>query len=1052
MRYLLFHIAFFIFFGVWSQSNHPSIPFEHVSIPGTINSSQVIDLIQDHHGLIWVAGDGLYKYDGYKFTTYKQLSPTKSIAGKEINILFDNKDSNTLLLGTHSYGIIEYDYDTDVLKEIPSEGGTPIISCITQTADKTIWAGSFSNGLYYLEKDTLQKLSDPKNIFGNSASLLAIGNKLLVDKLRTIYVLEEKKVVDSIQVEFPGYDFPSTTRITSMTVDGEGHIWMGTERSGVLVYDTLENKFIKHFAPDHVPFYNRINRIMVDSKKNVWILTKSNGVVVYTPSTDSFIHITKNPSNERSLTGDNCTSIFEDKSGIIWIGATGDLNKYDPTKIKFRHIYNNPMSPIALNDNMVRAVYEARDGKLWVGTDGGVIHIFNQKKISVEKISINLKGNTQHIVPLYFLELNNLMLIGTPIGLLQFDYQKKLFQYYNPLEEVTKNRQTRQMIRHGDELVLSHGGALQIYNLKSGRMQRFSEFGIGNRSAKNVTAVHSDSQGRLWVGVSNGISLYDPSTESFRHFPFEENPARPLGTYFMVLSIQEYQNKLWVGTFNSGLWSMDLSNLQDPKIINITEKKGLPSNTVYSTIPDNQGNLWMSTNQGITKYEIKKNAFTNFGPGDGLQQEEFNRLAFTACSNGELVFGGINGLTIFHPKNIKLQEEIYKPIVLGVSVFNEKENKGQFTGLVDQSTLLLEHDQNDLEFQFFVPNYRTPRRFETYYMLTSYDPTWVTAESNTIRYSNLKPGSYTLTLKTISGSGIEQLTSYNFNIRYPFWQTWWFILLTASITGFLVFTIIQNNLQKTKHDKERLEKLLNLRTKEIEKSREELANLNEKKDLIFSILSHDLRSPLTTLKGFLSILIDDQDHLSKEDIKKHASSIRNSVTSSLDLIDNTLFWSLSQTGNITYTPTAFSLDEMLTKIGNLYQLTADKKRIQLLVDVHEKVMIQADENMVYVALRNLVSNAIKFTSQGKVVKITTVRNHHFAEIKIMDEGIGMSQTYLEKLLSEEQLPLKKGTSNEKGTGLGLILCKKFIQLNKGQLEVHSVEDQGTEFIVKLPLA
>jgi len=115
-------------------------------------------------------------------------------------------------------------------------------------------------------------------------------------------------------------------------------------------------------------------------------------------------------------------------------------------------------------------------------------------------------------------------------------------------------------------------------------------------------------------------------------------------------------------------------------------------------------------------------------------------------------------------------------------------------------------------------------------------------------------------------------------------------------------------------------------------------------------------------------------------------------------------------------------------------------------------MIQADENMVYVALRNLVSNAIKFTSQGKVVKITTVRNHHFAEIKIMDEGIGMSQTYLEKLLSEEQLPLKKGTSNEKGTGLGLILCKKFIQLNKGQLEVHSVEDKGTEFIVKLPLA
>lgn len=468
MRTFLLNIACFAFLQGWSQSSHPTIPFEHVSIPGTINSSQVIDLIQDHHGLIWVAGDGLYKYDGYKFTTYKQLSTTKSIAGKEINFLFDDKNSNTLLLEkSHSYGIVEYDYNTDKLRAIPSAGGTPIISHITQTTDGTIWASSFSNGLYYLERDTLQKLNDPKNIFGNSTCLLAVEDKLLVDKLKTIYILQGKNVVDSIRIEFPGFDFPSTTRVTAMTTDAEGRIWMGTERSGVLVYDTLSKKFVKHFPPDRVPFYNRINRILVDGKKSVWILTKSNGVVVYSPSTDSYIHINKNPANERSLTGDNCTSIIEDRSGTIWIGATGDLNKYDPSKIKFRHIYNNPLSPIALNDNMVRAVYEARDGKLWVGTDGGVVHIFNQKKISVEKIEIKLKESKQHIVPLYFLELNNLMLVGTPVGLLQFDYQKKLFSYYKPLENITKDRQTRQILHRGDELFLIHGGAVQIYNFKN---------------------------------------------------------------------------------------------------------------------------------------------------------------------------------------------------------------------------------------------------------------------------------------------------------------------------------------------------------------------------------------------------------------------------------------------------------------------------------------------------------------------------------------------------------------------------------------------------------
>jgi signal transduction histidine kinase len=143
---------------------------------------------------------------------------------------------------------------------------------------------------------------------------------------------------------------------------------------------------------------------------------------------------------------------------------------------------------------------------------------------------------------------------------------------------------------------------------------------------------------------------------------------------------------------------------------------------------------------------------------------------------------------------------------------------------------------------------------------------------------------------------------------------------------------------------------------------------------------------------------------------------------------------------------------MLTKISDLYQLTAEKKKINLSVAISEQVVIHCDENMIYVTLRNLVSNALKFTEQGKSVKITAIKNHQYAEITIQDEGVGMNDAYVKKLLSEDQLPLKKGTSNEKGTGLGLILCKKFVHLNNGHLHVTSEEGKGTEFIVKLPLA
>lgn len=668
----------------------------------------------------------------------------------------------------------------------------------------------------------------------------------------------------------------------------------------------------------------------------------------------------------------------------------------------------------------------------------------------MEKIPVKLEGIKQPIVPMYFLELdNNTMLIGSSIGLLQMDIRSKKMSFYKPFEKKIINRQVRQILRDKQHLYFIHSGSLFIYDLHTEETKVFTNF---YEDVINATTIFLDSKGRLWVGAKDGMLLYNAAQSSFTYFEFDKNPNRPAGTYFMILSVNEHQGKLWIGTFNSGLWAMDITDLNKPEIKNISQGKGLPDNTVYATIPDNDGNLWMSTNRGISKYDIKNNLFLNFGLSDGLQHDEFNRLAAVKCKTGDIVFGGINGLNIFNPKNIPVPEEKYQPVLLGAFVHNNESNLQEFRGFLKQTSATFSSEENNLEFQFFIPNFRSPRRFEVYYQLEGYDPTWVKTETNMIRYVNLAPGTYDLKLRTVSVNGIENMIQFPVEIEFPFWRTWWFISLAAGLLVVIIFAFIQINVKKAKDDKIQLEKLLRLRTQEIEKSREDLAILNQKKDVIFSILSHDLRSPLTTLKGFLSILIDNNDMLSKEDIKKHASNIRNSVTSSLDLIDNTLFWSLSQTGNITYTPTDFSLKSMFSKISNLYLLTAEKKQIKLSTECDDSVMLRADENMVYVALRNLVSNALKFTPEGKSVHISVLRNHQFAEISIKDQGIGMSSTYLEKLLKEEHLQVKMGTSNEKGTGLGIVLCKKFIQLNNGTLTVKSTEGEGSEFVVRLPLA
>lgn len=1034
----------------WTQSHHPDLPFEHLNIPGTINSSQVSDIIQDHRGLIWISGNGLYRYDGYKFTSYRNVNDSLTIGGQEIHCILSDSISGRILLGTHSNGIVAHNVITGNFKRLVCEGGTPIITHLAQTQDGTIWGSSFSNGVFYVRNDTLKKFTNLKNRFYSNSAIMAFDNTLLVGGNRSIYRIQNKKLIDSIYIDLPGIVTSAVIRVTALTIDKTGKLWIGTEQSGVFVYDTLGKTFTKYFAPDTPPFHNRIDRILEANNKRVWILTKGDGLVVYSPNTDNFIHVVKNPLSERSLSGNNCTSIIQDRTGVIWVGATGDLNKYDPSKIKFRHIYANPFSPISLHDNVVRGIYEAPDKKLWVGTDGGVIHIFDEKKIKVEKIEIQLDGK-KRVAPLYFLSYNNThMLIASSEGLLQMDIHTKKIGYFKPLEPATKGEQVRQMIFYKDFLFYISVGRLFSYNLKTKQHKLYSQK-AESPNMHNVTMLYADSSDRLWIGAKDGLFLYNALTDSFQQFAFEKNPYRPLGSYFMVLSIEEFDGKLWIGTFNDGLWTFDLKNLNNPVITHVSRKTEIQNATIYATLPDDSGNLWMSTNQGIIKYNPLKEKYTNFTVAEGLQQDEFNRLAYTLSANGEMIFGGINGLNIFNPKNVTIEEDDYTAYFLSFSALDEDLNTTFPIDITQGNTFSFKHNQNDVDISFFVPNYRNPKRYEVYYTLEGHSPNWVKAETNTLHYANLKPDTYTFHLKTVSISGKQKISTLTFTVLDPFWQTWWFMVLAAIVTCLIVATIIQASLHNSRRDKERLEALLRIRTQEIEKSREQLETLNQKKDLIFSILSHDLRSPLTTLKGFLSILIDD-NQLSKEDVKRHASSIRNSVTSSLDLIDNTLFWSLSQTGNISYSPSVFSLNEMLNKIGNLYQLMIEKKKINFSIESRSLIFLYADENMTYVALRNIVSNALKFTPQGKAVKVTAYKKDNTGVIVIEDEGIGMSKSYLEKLFTEEQLPLIKGTHDEKGTGIGLILCRNFIQMNQGTLTATSVEGSGSVFTVELPLA
>jgi len=249
---------------------------------------------------------------------------------------------------------------------------------------------------------------------------------------------------------------------------------------------------------------------------------------------------------------------------------------------------------------------------------------------------------------------------------------------------------------------------------------------------------------------------------------------------------------------------------------------------------------------------------------------------------------------------------------------------------------------------------------------------------------------------------------------------------------------------------EQKSKELALVNNKLNQSEKELMKINTNKDKFFSIISHDLRSPFTSLIGFSEFLANEIDELSKEEIKEFSQNISKSARGTFALLENLLQWSRIQTGNIEFAPSRYSLDEHINRLIDLYQVTALRKKIEVNAYIEKDLKIYADQNMIETILRNLLSNAIKFTPRGGKITIFAKNMSKMVEVKVADSGVGIDKSTQSKLFKLGENISTQGTEQEQGTGLGLILCKEFVETNGGKLSLKSVKNKGTTFRFTLP--
>lgn len=788
--------------------------------------------------------------------------------------------------------------------------------------------------------------------------------------------------------------------------------------------------------------------MLVDDAKNYWFGNYNGGVNVHYTHRKKFEVLTPNPAKKNSLMFPSVISFFEDSQGSIWLGTDGGgLYKMNPKTnkcIKFKHQPNN--SP--LNSNVVTAIFQDSYGDFWFGTYEGGLNRLNK-------------------------DLNKIK---------QYSYHPKVTTSL-PSNTIWKVHEDS----YGDLWILTESGIVRV-NKKRNEFIRYDLNGMyGSYYDKaRVSGMFEDSRQLIWLGTAKrGMYKYNRSLDKFESFDLlNDSLTKPDFNAIHAMS-EDRNGNLWFISYEH-MYSLNL----DTKTLKIfTQDLNLPEMIKTRLLEDGNGNFWFGSNSGICKYNPYKNTIRTFTVNDGLPSNEINNEAALKSGNGKFYFGTHYGIVSFYPDSVI--DYTAKPSVVfsNIYLFNKKVEIGGNDGILKKNinetdTIVLSYKQTVFTIKYAALNYQNAEHNSYAYKLEGFDPEnsgWnYVGNERKANYTNLDHGIYIFHVKAANSDGYwnEKGRQLTIIITPPYWLTWWFkslifVLILIVVLGSHALRVRSIRLQKKK-----LKRLVQERTVElsdvnamleemndevlqqkeeilsqkdsIEIKNEELQILNATKDRFFSIIAHDLRGPIGNVNMLGRQLWMKHDELNTETRKKLIKHIKEESSNSFTLLENLLEWSRSQLKQVKFEPVKFQLNSVINATVELLEPFALKKDIVIDSNIDMEDTVFADKNMIATVFRNIISNAIKFTeSKGKVI-IKTESNLNFVKVQISDNGIGISSSDLNKIFKIDETLTTTGTYGETGTGLGLILCKEFLEKNGSSIEVESTVGEGSHFKFMLP--
>lgn len=1098
-----------LFILCWSYllpAQDEDISFKRLSTIHGLAQNDIRFVHQDSKGFMWIGTyDGLNRYDGYTFKIFRrEIGKNDALRTNLVSCITEDSQGN-LWIGTDDDGIYYFDRERETFASFKNTSQnqqlftTNQITDIYLENDTYLWAGT-PFGLNRIKISSLfegqpavrQFFHDPKG-----SSFHNVNNRVWVisgDKYSNVWI----GTPQGLKRFVAGDDFYSGEPFITYLADDA----VGTGNNNGVV-DIVAGKNGLFISINGIVYldYDQINttnpifakvtdvvctKIHYDHNGDLWGASEG-GLLHFkmsgneAVSTDRYIN---NWLDEKSISKDVITEIYQDDTNIIWIGTNGGgLNLYNPFKKKFKHFKKTEKGG-SLSYNKIRGIYEDQFQNLWIGTEGGGLNFMpssdrDNYANGFAHFDIHKSGFGEN----YAFAFSELVLnsnsssiwigTGVPTALMTTKVNRNSQPRAVTLSAVEGvSNAAFTIISDGDgksNWVGTYGEGLLKYSLDSnGKIildlhYKNDPDNPKSLSSNIIRSICRDFDSTLWIGTDNGLNKL-PIEEQGKEFPkfviyqHDREDTASISHDYIIPIFQSALGDLWIGTMGGGLNRLIKGKgIDDDKFEAITVEDGLPNNTIKGILEDDAHQLWISSNSGLTQYNPRTKSIKNYDINDGLQDNEFSEMACFKRKSGEMIFGGVNGFNVFIPEEIGEDVNETKTVCTELQVLNDVVEIGEEINgrvlleksITETDEIRLKYSERSFVISFAGLHYGAPAKNQYKYKLEGFDQDWiiVNAEQRSARYTNLSPGDYVFSVLASNSDGhwAAKAASLKIVIITPIWQTkgafaFYFLVFGVILWFFRRYSIIavreKNSLIMEHFEKEKIEELSQMKLR------------------FFTNISHEFRTPLTLIIGPLEKILERTKDFSTAELKNHCSIMYRNARVLLNLINQLMDFRKLEQGKMKLKVAKGDIVIFIEGIRVAFGELAKNKHINLVFKSElTEPNIWFDADKLEKILYNLLSNAFKFTPEkGKIaISLSDQFQRGYLQIKISNTGKGIPKDIQDHLFERFYQADKPAIQGISGTGIGLSFVKGLVELHHGSIKFSSIEGKGTNFNILLPV-